>query len=144
MKKQLEKIFIHFNLAKLAYSKGFRQWCACIAFNENDYRPNFIEKVIDDNLHGKCLETFFDLEDTEFEIGESHYYCPTHLQLISWLSEKYDIQVTLKVNGMWKVIAHTGHTIYNSFSKTEFEINEAIEIALNLLDDFKKETPTEV
>jgi len=130
MEKQLEKICTPFNLSKLAYIKGFRELCV-FGVNNEEYFPI---SDIDNNF----IFEYFEKEDS-IEV----YYCPTHFQLISWFHQKHNIQISQKVNGMYKIIYYTGHTVFHE-GKSEFEINEALEVALNLLHDFKKETPTEV
>jgi hypothetical protein len=67
-------------------------------------------------------------------VGE--YGIPTHFQLIVWLKDKHNIDVTMQINGLWVVIG--SNAIYEYFNgDNEFEINRALEVALNLLPDFQ-------
>ena len=64
------------------------------------------------------------------------YGIPTHFQLIAWLKDKHDIDVTMQINGLWIVLDNFGLDTYFE-DENEFEINQALEIALNLLPNYE-------
>jgi len=117
MRKELLKICVPFVIAKLAYEKGFKELCV-FGVNEEEHFP-----IVDSDE--EFLFEYFEKQD-DIEV----YYCPTHLQLIDWLNKTHDIQVSLKVNGLWRVIAPSGYTLFKEHI-TEFEVNDAIFLALN-------------
>lgn len=124
MKQELTNIFVPYQVAKLAFEKGFIEWCAGINNKKNQIMSNC--ESDDFNFDFKY---FTDDSDGEFGI-------PTHLQLIVWLKRKHDIDVTMQVNGFWIVLDAFGRDTYFEY-ENEFEINQALEVALNLLPDFQ-------
>ena len=124
MKQELINIFVPYHVAKLSFEKGFTEWCAGINNKKNEIVSN-------------CESDDFDfdynyLSDDSF--GE--YGIPTHLQLIVWLKDKHNIDVTMQINGFWRVIDAFGNHVYFE-NETEFEINQALEVSLNLLPNYE-------
>lgn len=124
MSEKLKNIFVPIEVAKLAFEKGFTEWCAGI--------NNKLNQVI-----SNCKS-----DDFEFDFkyitddNDGEYGIPTHFQLIAWLYDKHSINVIIYYNGLWKVYDFGGRPIYFEF-ESEFEINQALEVALNLLPDFE-------
>jgi len=124
MNDKLKNIFVPYEIAKLAYEKGFREWCACIGENRCNIFLNSEGEYIDFDYMGVPINGYYGL--------------PTHFQLISWLKINHDIDVSnsaLGFTGKWVVIDVTGCHVCNLKMDDEFEINEAIEVALNILPD---------
>ena len=131
MIQQLKNIFVPYNVAKLAYEKQFGEWCACLVSEKRGHTPNFS----DIKVNG-YIETHFGLE---FEIRpiNGHYYCPTHLQLILWLKNTHNIDVTMGHNGLWSVLDSQGTLIYQN-DECFFEINQALDLGLKLVENHGK------
>jgi len=127
MEKKLENIFVTYEIAKLAYEKGFREWCACLVSKERGHTPNFHEKEVDG-----YIETLFDLECEQDEIINEHNPCPTHFQLISWLRENHEILIILCSDKTFEVELTNGD-YFTDGDNLIIDINKAIEIALNIL-----------
>lgn len=132
MKQELKNIFVPYLLAKLAFEKGFTEWCLAVQFKEqSETEPLPNAKIV--IIEGREVSIFdypYFSDDSKGEYG-----IPTHFQLIAWLKDKHDIDVTMQINGLWAVIASHGYT-YDS-GDNEFEINRALEVALNLLPNFQ-------
>lgn len=130
MTEQLKNIFVPYLLAKLAFEKGFTEWClATQGKEEPEPLPNF--RITTKEGRQVAIFDYPYFSDDSFK----EYGIPTHFQLIAWLKDKHDIDVTMQINGLWAVIASHGYT-YDS-GDNEFEINRALEVALNLLPDFQ-------
>lgn len=120
MEKKLENIFVPYEIAKLAYQKGFREWCAGID--------------ICDNSVGTILNT--EEDDIDFEYfgnpSKGYYGLPTHFQLMDWLQSNHNVQITMHKEGGFTVFDKDGFMKFDK-GKPRFEINKALEIALNTL-----------
>ncbi len=125
MNKQLKNIFVPFEIAKLAKQKGFYEWCA---FKYGDHLDNG-NPVFYGNTDGEG--TFLCEYDNGIDNNED-LSIPTHFQLMMWLVEQHHIEVTMKSSGMFKVFEKSGSILWVD-NNNEFEINEALEHALNLL-----------
>ena len=128
MNNKLKNIFVPYNVAKLAFEKGFTDWCAGI--------NNKLNQVI-----SNCESDDFKF-DFEYitDDNDGEYGIPTHFQLIDWLKDKHNIDVLncqFPLNGLYKVLDSNGYYGKNEEFDTEFEINQALEVALNLLPNFQ-------
>ena len=133
MNEKLKNIFVPYNVAKLAFEKGFTEWCVSISLEDDkDPVPNSIIKDDDDGLIEDHIFDYNYLSDDSY--GE--YGIPTHFQLISWLQSEHNIDVEMNQYGLWTVIDSIGVIIYFE-EENYFEINQALEVALNLLPDFQ-------
>ena len=112
MNKKFKNVFVDFELAKLAYQKGFKEWCPSMVSKKRGYTPTFYEKLIEGSLH-----TLFDLSEIKDYPVNQHYYCPTHSQLIFWLKDNHNINLEIKM-----------------VNKT-YELNDLLTLALNTLSD---------
>ena len=129
MKPKLKNIFVPFELAKLAYEKGFREWCACVSWNEfghKDYLANSF-------TFGHRYDFQYDPVNIEEKNENEETSTPTHLQLILWLKNTHNIDVTMGHNGLWSVLDSQGTLIYQN-DECFFEINQALEIGLKLVE----------
>lgn len=130
MTQQLKNIFVPYNVAKLAFEKGFIEWCSAIqGKDQSEPEPN-VKIVTKEGRRFSLFDYAYLSDDSDGEYG-----IPTHFQLISWLKDKHDIDVTMQINGLLAVISTHGYT-YDS-GDNEFEINRALEVGLNLLTDFQ-------
>lgn len=114
MENKLENIFVSYEIAKLAYEKGFREWCAGIG--------------VCDNSVGTMLNT--EKDDIDFEYlgnpSKGYYGLPTHFQLMAWLLDNHNIDMFI----LHRTLSNRG-----SLDVEKFNINIALEIALNTLPD---------
>lgn len=132
MNEKLKNIFVPYNVAKLAFEKGFTEWCALVDIKDSTIGvyPN----IADFEIEGE----FYSLFDFKYKSDDSktEYGIPTHFQLIDWLKDKHNIDVLMENNGTWYVLDKKGMMSFLD-SENEFEINQALEVALNLLYDFQ-------
>lgn len=113
MNKELKYIFVPNEVSILASEKGFKEWSFPIK---------------------KILPLFgFHFEN---EADEPKGNMITHTQLIMWLVEQHHIEIQLQMNGMFTVCDAFGTTLWIN-DENEFEINDAITHALNLLPNDK-------
>ena len=125
MNEKLNNIFVTVDVAKLAKEKGFDEWCSAFSKNqtlkeyENEisYFPNICDSLIGFGFENYGNKNFISM--------------PTHFQLIKWLKDKHDIDAIILESGLFKVINQYGNRCYNDNDDSEFEINEALTIALN-------------
>lgn len=88
MNDKLKNIFVPYNVAKLAFEKGFTDWCAGI--------NNKLNQVI-----SNCESDDFEF-DYKYIIDDSdgEYGIPTHFQLIAWIQSKHYINFVMDYNGL--------------------------------------------
>ena len=128
MNDKLKNIFVPYNVAKLAFEKGFTEWCAGLQKKELELILNTHPILNYENDY----QYFGDDNDGEYGI-------PTHFQLITWLHNNHNIDVLnyqFPLNGLYQVLDSNGYYGKNEEFDTEFEINQALEVALNLLPNF--------
>lgn len=121
MDQKLNNIFVPVDVAKLARDKGFNEWCACLFhINTGNIIPNEHESDFDYN---------YDVND------KGLCFCiPTHFQLIKWLNKNYGIEVQIMPIGIFVVGDNMGFLVMNDKNESDLEINEALTIALNLIE----------
>lgn len=123
MNEKLQSIFVPEAVARLAKEKGFDEWCACVFVPRlNEYFPNMASS--------HDFDYVFDYEFKASNNIDSNLDIPTHFQLIKWLKDKHDIDVQMNFSGFWNVIISSGAWIYDLQDNNDFEINEALELAL--------------
>lgn len=126
MEKELENIFVLPKIGILALRKGFKEWCACL-YNEssNDIFPNYY--ISENNTLSFDFDYYTSLK-TEIQL-------PTHFQLIAWLQTNHNIHLSFDKSRKLSVFIpeKSSFKFITENGESEFEINKALEIALNTL-----------
>lgn len=124
MEKELENIFVPYEIAKLSYEKGFREWCCAL--------------VTSDDLFMNATKNYEpDFGYTLLSNGLGQFGLPTHFQLIAWLKYNHNIHLSFEKNGKFSVCIPEKLSFrwIVEDDTIEFEINKALEVALNTLPD---------
>lgn len=133
MNEKLKNIFVPYNVAKLAFEKGFTEWCKSIQ-GKDDKEPSPNAKIQYDG-EGSIPIFVYDYAYLSDD-SKGEYGIPEHSQLIVWLKDKHNIDVVMDYNGLYKVFDSIGNYAYFN-DENEFEINQALEVALNLLPNYE-------
>ena len=133
MQQELKNIFVPFELAKLAYEKGFCEWCAGVDFDVVNSKEPTLANTIGMEKNGEEADSYIFDFDFFPNVKNKLYGVPTHLQLILWLKNTHNIDVTMSHNGLWSVLDSQGTLIYQN-DECFFEINQALEIGLKLVE----------